>query len=352
MTMKCTKRLYPAVWLAGLLVLLSTACQKETLPVSGGNKTVQINLSTRVGNTSGTDAGTPAEDAIHTLRIYAFDENNNLVGYHYDPSIPDNTDTYSFSMPLNFSYKEDFPTGSITAKFYLVVNEGAATIDYSFPTAEQDEQGDWVWEDPAKTTSPTELSSLLITGYGTKTERDISEDGLPMSYKKDDVEITTETNQTLEFGLERAVVKLETTFTNQGTPVRVSEIQFGTFQADKGYLFPQDNGVIVPNEVKYNTEPIKLSPNLQVGQGQEAVVSYYQLPSAVSQDEYTFGFALENGTSFGPAVLKPDDGTNLESIDRNTELKIAVTVKNDEIGFGVPEVRPWGHSTGGIITVE
>lgn len=346
------KRLY-TTGITLITALLLSACQKETLPIADGNKTVNITLSTKVGG-DGSSTVSP-EDAIHTLRIYAFDNNNELIGYHYEPNVPNSPETYSFSMPLNLSYKEDFPTGSVTAKFYVVANEGGATIkkeqnQFVFPTADF-KSGEWVWSEGVTLTSPEELSALLITGYETKTESEITTDGLPMSFKDDDVEITTETNQSLTFRMERAVVKLETTFTNQGSAVTVTNIRFGNFQADKGFLFPQD-GKIVPDGVSYNTVPVVLSPNLQISQGGTGKVTYYQLPSEAENSAYTFGFSLDNNNSFDSEPLVSNENKPIVSIDRNCGLGINVTVEDDNIRFSVPEVQPWNTSTGGIITVE
>lgn len=346
--MLLTKRLY-TTGITLIVGLLLSACHKETLPIADGNKTVNITLSTKVGGDGSTAAS--AEDAIHTLRIYAFDSGNKLIGYHYEGDIP-SLGTYSFSMPLNLSYKEDFPDGSVMAKFYVVANEVGTTINGTFPDAVMDaETGLWKWEDDTKTIDPDGLSALLITDYGTKTESEIAIDGLPMSYKNDNEEITTETNQSLTFGMERAVVKLETTFTNQGSTVKVTNIRFGNFQADKGFLFPQDEK-IVPDAVSYNTVPVVLSPNLQISQGGTGKVTYYQLPSEAENSAYTFGFSLDNNNSFDSEPLVSNENKPIVSIDRNCGLGINVTVEDDNIRFSVPEVQPWNTSTGGIITVE
>lgn len=342
--MLLTKQLY-TTGITLIAALLLSACQKETLPIADGNKTVNITLSTKVGG-DGSSTASP-EDAIHTLRIYAFDINDNLIGYHYEPEVPNTPETYSFSMPLNLSYKEDFPTGSVTAKFYVVANEGGATIkkeqnQFVFPTADF-ESGELKWVEGVIPTSPEELSALLITDYGTKTESGISVTGLPMSFKKDDVVITTETNQSLEFGMERAVVKLNAQFHNDGLETTVNQISFGKFQADKGYLFEQDGGNIVPEGVTYYTTSDDYS--LTIGAGEDKSVCFYQLPSAAGDKNYTVGFS-HNKNPFGPALL------NQSSIKRNTQLDIMVTLKTDRIIFGVPKVNPWETATGGIIIVE
>lgn len=337
-----------------MLAVFLIACSKDSQPIADGMKTVRITISSRVGE-SGSGTVSP-EDAIHSLRIYAFDADNNLVGYHYENSLPNTPRSYSFSMPLNFSYKEDFPTtGTVTAKFYVVANEGGATIGngLSFPEAEIDaETGLWKWKSEGSTITPDALSDLLISGYGTKTESDITSTGLPMSYKNDAVVLTTETNQALEeFEMKRAVVKLHTKFQNDGLETTVNKISFGAFQADKGYLFEQNgSNMIVPNDVLY-TAPSEFAVNITIGHNSDASVVYYQLPSSAGNGSYTFGFSLANGTSFGPSELKPVSGT-IASIDRNHGLEINVIVEDNNIKFGVPAVEPWKTSTGGIITVE
>lgn len=336
-----------------MLAVFLIACSKDSQPIADGMKTVRITISSRVGESSG--GSVSPEDAIHSLRIYAFDTDDNLVGYHYENAVPSTPGSYSFSMPLNFSYKEDFPAGTVvTAKFYVVANEGGATIGngLSFPEAEIDaETGLWKWKSEGSTITPDALSDLLISGYGTKTESDITFTGLPMSYKNDAVVLTTETNQALEFEMKRAVVKLHTKFQNDGLETTVNKISFGAFQADKGYLFEQNgSNMIVPNDVFY-TAPSEFAVNITIGQNSDASVVYYQLPSSAGNGSYTFGFSLANGTSFGPSELKPVSGT-IASIDRNHGLEINVIVEDNNIKFGVPAVEPWKTSTGGIITVE
>lgn len=344
--MLLTKQLY-TTGITLIAALLLSACQKENLPIADGNKTVNITLSTKVGGDGSSAAS--AEDAIHTLRIYAFyGDDNELIGYHYEDNIP-SLGTYSFSMPLNLSYKEDFPDGSVMAKFYVVANEGGVTIkkeqnQFVFPTADF-ESGELKWAEGVIPTSPEELSALLITDYGTKTEGDIKENGLPMSYKDDYVKITTETNQSLVFGMERAVVKLNAQFHNDGLETTVNKISFGNFQADKGYLFEQGGDKIVPEDARYSTYTTSDDYSLTIGAGEDKSVCFYQLPSAAGGENYTVGFS-HNKKTFDPALL------NQSSIKRNTQLDIMVTLKTDRIIFGVPKVNPWETATGGIIIVE
>lgn len=330
-----------------MLAVFLIACSKDSQPIADGMKTVRITISSRVGE-SGSGTVSP-EDAIHSLRIYAFDTDDNLVGYHYDNSLPNTSGSYSFSMPLNFSYKEDFPTtGTVTAKFYVVANEGGATIgnEFSFPEAEIDaETGLWKWKSEGSTITPDALSDLLISGYGTKTESDITSTGLPMSYKDDAVVLTTETNQALKFEMERAVVKLHTKFQNDGLETTVNKISFGAFQADKGYLFEQGDGKIVPDDVSYTPYTTLGGYSLTINAGENKSASFYQLPSDATDGNYTMSF-IHNQKNFGPASLMQ------QSIDRNTQLDIMITLKTDRIIFSVPKVNPWESATGGIIIVD
>lgn len=331
-----------------MLAVFLIACSKDSQPIADGMKTVRITLSSRVGESSG--GSVSPEDAIHSLRIYAFDTDDNLVGYHYENAVPSTPGSYSFSMPLNFSYKEDFPAGTVvTAKFYVVANEGGATIGngLSFPEAEIDaETGLWKWKSEGSTITPDALSYLLISGYGTKTESDITPTGLPMSYKNDAVVLTTETNQALEeFEMKRAVVKLHTKFKNDGLETTVNEISFGAFQADKGYLFEQGDGKIVPDDVSYTPYTTLGGYSLTINVGENKSASFYQLPSDATDGNYTMSF-IHNQKNFGPASLMQ------QSIDRNTQLDIMITLKTDRIIFSVPKVNPWESATGGIIIVD
>lgn len=332
-----------------MLAVFLIACSKDSQPIADGMKTVRITISSRVGE-DGSGSVSP-EDAIHSLRIYAFDTDNELVGYHYEGAVTNTPGSYSFSMSLNFSYKENFPAGTVTAKFYVVANEGGVKIgdgetSFPFPEAVIDAKtGLWEWVDENSKITPATLSALPITGYGTKTESEIASTGLPMSFKDDVVELTTETNQTLTFAMKRAVVKLHTKFKNDGLETTVNEISFGAFQADKGYLFEQGDGKIVPDDVSYIPYTTLDGYSLTINAGENKSASFYQLPSDATDGNYTMSF-IHNQKNFGPASLMQ------QSIDRNTQLDIMITLKTDRIIFSVPKVNPWESATGGIIIVD
>lgn len=337
------KKLIHLIYIIPFLLLAS--CSQEEAPLPFSNKTVQINLSTRVGNT---DTGTNDENAIHSIRVYAFDATSNeLVGYHYEPTI-NAEKTYIFQMPLNFSLKEDFTSGSVQAKFYIVVNEGAVNV--TLPDVNTDESG---IPDGTSTVTPANLMDLTFSGYGTNDiQIEVPNEGLPMSCTYENVTLNTETGQVLSFDLYRAVSRIKVQFKNENnsTPIDITTLKFGKFIADKAYLFPKDE---VPSDVTYTSnEYIDINAlNITAPfQGTSTPVSCYILPSEAGENQYTFGFneyemqelqANENGAY-----------REITELPRNTSLDITATIKGDYIIFDIPNVNQWSEATGGIIIVD
>lgn len=317
-------------------VLLLAACSQEEASAPTGTKTVQINLSTRVGQT---EEGTDAENAIHSIRVYAFDANDELVGYHYEPSI--NVEkTYIFQMPLNFSLKEDFTSGTVQAKFYIVANEEAANVTLPEVTLKEG-----IPASP-NATSPSTLDALMIESYGIQTS--VPNEGLPMT-ACEEVSLNTETGQVLNFDLIRAVSRIKVCFRNENNSndIQITTLRFGNFIADKAYLFPKDE---MPSDVAYTSnDNVQVDISAPFQETSEAVFCYI-LPSQAGQGKYTFGFneyalqelqANENG-AYSPITELP----------RNTSLDIEATIKGDYIIFDIPSVNPWGEASGGIIIVD
>ena len=324
-------------------VLLLAACNQEEAFAPTGTKTVQINLSTRVGQT---EEGTDAENAIHSIRVYAFDATSNeLVGYHYEPSI--NVEkTYIFQMPLNFSLKEDFTSGTVQAKFYIVVNEKAVTLDGTLPEADLE---DGIPTNPSAV-SPNALDDIKIQDYSIKTN--VPAEGLPMSCAYENVTLNTETGQVLNFDLIRAISRIKVCFRNENNSndIQITTLRFGNFIADKAYLFPKDE---MPSNVSYTSnENIDISTlNISAPfQETNEAVSCYILPSQAGQGKYTFGF-----NEYALQELQANENgaySTITELPRNTSLDIEATIKGDYIIFDIPSVNPWGEASGGIIIVD
>lgn len=331
------KKLIHLIYIIPFLLLAS--CSQEEAPLPSGNKTVQINLSTRVGNT---DAGTNDENAIHSIRVYAFDATSNeLVGYHKEDNLSQ-TKTYIFQMPLNFSLKEDFTSGTVQAKFYIVVNEEAVTLNNTLPEADLEEG---IPVNP-NATNPSALNNILIENYGIKT--DVPSEGLPMS-ACEEVSLNTETGQVLSFDLYRAVSRIKVQFKNENNSddIKINTLKFGKFIANKAYLFPKDE---VPSDVSY-TSNNKVSVSISAPfQEISDAVSCYILPSKAGSDQYTFGF-----NEYEMQVLQANDNgaySEITELPRNTSLDITATIKGDYIIFDIPNVNQWSEATGGIIIVD
>lgn len=324
-------------------VLLLAACNQEEAFAPTGTKTVQINLSTRVGQT---EEGTDAENAIHSIRVYAFDATSNeLVGYHYEPSI--NVEkTYIFQMPLNFSLKEDFTSGTVQAKFYIVVNEKAVILDRTLPEADLE---DGIPTNPSAV-SPNALDDIKIQDYSIKTN--VPAEGLPMSCAYENVTLNTETGQVLNFDLIRAISRIKVCFRNENNSndIQITTLRFGNFIADKAYLFPKDE---MPSNVSYTSnENIDISTlNISAPfQETSEAVSCYILPSQAGQGKYTFGF-----NEYALQELQANENgaySTITELPRNTSLDIEATIKGDYIIFDIPSVNPWGEASGGIIIVD
>ena len=334
------KKLIHLIYIIPFLLLAS--CSQEEAPLPSGNKTVQINLSTRVGST---EEGTDAENAIHSIRVYAFDATSNkLVGYHHEASI-DATKSYIFQMPLNFSLKEDFTSGTVQAKFYIVVNEEAVNV--TLPNVNTDESG---IPDGTSTVTPANLMDLTFSGYGTKgIQIEVPNEGLPMSCAYENVTLNTETGQVLNFDLYRAISRIKVQFKNENNsqPINITTLKFGEFIADKAYLFPKEE---VPSDVSYTSnDKVSVSISAPFQEISDAV-SCYILPSKADANQYTFGF-----NEYANKVLQANENgaySDITELPRNTSLDITATIKGDYIIFDIPNVNQWSEATGGIIIVD
>ena len=321
------------------------SCSQEEAPLPSGNKTVQINLSTRVGNT---EEGTDDENAIHSIRVYAFDATSNeLVGYHKEDNLSQ-TKTYIFQMPLNFSLKEDFTSGTVQAKFYIVVNEEAVTLNNTLPEADLEEG---IPVNP-NATNPSALNNILIENYGIKT--DVPSEGLPMS-ACEEVSLNTETGQVLSFDLYRAVSRIKVQFKNENNSddIKINTLKFGNCIADKAYLFPKE-GNAIPEGTNYQAQDVN---NVNISAGFQEIsdaVSCYILPSKAGSGKYEFGFNTDMQNYEMQELQANENGaySEITELPRNTSLDITATIKGDYIIFDIPNVNQWSEATGGIIIVD
>lgn len=190
-------RIFVLVCLVGSL----TGCNEEDRTPLSGERTVQVQLDV---HTRAVDAstGTPTaeESALHSLRIYAF-SNNNTVGHLYL------TDGLNTSVSFLMDLKIKAEPAEQTLRFYAVANEGAMSTPGNEKTLEE-------------STSETELKNFTFTLLKTPT----SDNGLPMfatqevTVHTDKASLQTQDNnheghytltEKVKFELERPVGKLD-----------------------------------------------------------------------------------------------------------------------------------------------
>lgn len=217
--------------------------ESAELPAAGS---VEVTLRLRTRAEAASEA-LSNESTLRTLRIYAFNPANELVGYHYvDLSDPSSvTDQQTVKMKL--------PATAVT--FYAIGNEReAGTLHVKGQT------GEFTFPEPADndlTTvklTPDDLDDLTFstlpkpvyqsggTGADDKDESEklYSLPYLPMGVKKT-VQVTT--NLHIDLPLQRSVAKLNFQFAKVGVPDDKLYMGRGLYlynQPPYGYLFPRE----------------------------------------------------------------------------------------------------------------
>ncbi len=198
--MDSIKKIFGRIFVLVCLVGSLAGCNEEDRTPLSGERTVQVQLDvhTRAVDAS-TGKPTAEEAALHSLRIYAFDNSGQQVGHL---NLTDGLDT---SNPLLMDLKIKAEPTEQPLRFYAVANEGAMSTPGNEKTLDAN-------------TSETELKNFTFTKLKTPT----SDNGLPM-FATDEVTINTGNtspqtesgheghytlNKKVEFALERPVGKL------------------------------------------------------------------------------------------------------------------------------------------------
>lgn len=159
--MDSIKQILSRIFILGCLVGSLAGCYEEDrTPLSGERMVqVQLNVHTRAVDAS-TGRPTAEESALHSLRIYAF-SNNNTVGHLHltGENLNNTTETKSFLMDLKIKAEP----AEQTLRFYAVANEGAMSTPGNEKTLDE-------------STSENVLKSFSFTLLKTPT----SDNGLPM----------------------------------------------------------------------------------------------------------------------------------------------------------------------------
>lgn len=176
--------------------------------------------------------------------------------------------------------------------------------------------------------------------------------GLPMEWmnKSLTIEPPTDTPQTIEVQLVRAVAKLNIMMNNAlSEPITITGMSFGKFFGNSLYLFHESN-LDVPEDQDGTMYALKaysdLNITIQGNQSEQLVLYIY--PSFAwksgTLSPYTIGFSTAAGKTYPEQTFVNDYGA-LNSIARNTQVNISATLRTDahiQINY---KVVSWENNT-------
>lgn len=335
--MKKTNR-YISLLLALVFAAGLSSCIKEDYADSTKNDkaTVSLVFDTRAPGVDGQTVQAGPNEGIKTLRVIIVDSESSTVNvnkfYDYsDEPGPVEVKTLTI-MNLPVGQKD----------FYVIANEGSVEIN-GINLDTWQEKG--TFDDSDK----NELLQAVISSGFPKTE--IAELGLPIAGVKSE-NITGTEDQVIEIPITRAVAKFVLYINNEsGEAFNLNSVNFGTFVADRTYLFPVQNGL--PQGVTYK-EMYSLDANTTVaadddGKGEPAFIGY--IYETGTRDAGNFTLSLTSSTSGFEDLAKAvpiqfqEQGRN--HISRNEQVEITATVDvNKEVQTDLKIlVEHWGEKT-------
>ena len=299
-----------AALLALLSLLLSFGCTKEKGPGNGeGLATIRITEPMLSGYTKALNAG-DYEKAINTLRVIVAPQDFVTSGEFY-------ANVLFEGEGLNDMVIDNIPVG--TVQIYVFANE--ESVDKNYDNIE-----DFLGDIDAAN------RKLLIKDETRKyfPRRGSEADptlGLPMSWSDRDVQISAPdapgAPQEIEIALRRCVAKLRIVMNNTlSDPITIKQMSFGTFFADRFFLFWEQN-LDVPQETDYgNGQSFGTSIDIEGGGSAELLLYLYpsHARSGTGTSPYTIGFKTEN-TEY-PMRHFMEGSNPLSWISRNTQVNI------------------------------
>lgn len=294
------------------------------------------------------------ESAIYTLRIviYSLHANNNattinrLYTAEELKTVPINTEG-NWELTI-----KGVPAGP--AQICVLANEASIGQDYSDILTMQEQTVDV--ETTASDGTTITVSKVLIEDpsntyfpkRGTELLAETTRKGLPMSWMVKNYTIETDARNTLSVELERCVSKLRIEITNSfSADIRVKEISFGQFFGDRFYLF-WETDLDVPDDAIYRAKTYTDNVDYPIANGKSLLLICYLYPSFAWNNPniaspYTIGFQTEKGTYPLMAFLHEDSGERYNSIPRNKQVNIDVTLSgasNVSVDFEVVDWTP------------
>lgn len=297
---------------------------------------------------------TAEERTIYTLRIviYSLHANNNATTINrlYTAeelnTVPTNTEG---NWELDIT---GVPAGP--AQICVVANEASIGQDYSDILTMQQQTVDV--ETTGSDGTITTVSKVLLedpaNAYfpkrGTELLAETTRKGLPMSWMVKNREIVADGANVLNVELEHCVSKLRMKITNSfSAAIQVKEISFGQFFGDRFYLF-KETDLDVPGDAIYRTKTYTDDVDYPIANGKSLLLICYLYPSfawnnSTIASPYTIGFQTEKGKYPLMAFLHEDSGERYNSIPRNKQVNIDVTLSgasNVSVDFEVVDWTP------------
>lgn len=321
-----------------LLLLLGAACTDpaDELTADDGRTATLCLLVPRPDATTRVDPTDPdyenrleaEERAIHTLRIvvYSLSDGNNATTVnrlYTEAELEAATTDADGNAVLTI---RGIPTG--TAQICAIANEASIGRDYSNIL---DMQKEAVTVGENSKVLIVDKENMYFPLRGTQLLDDPK--GLPMSWMKKDQNIQ-ESGNTLDVELERCVAKIRMEVHNNfSEDITVKEISFGKFFGNSFYLF-RDTNLDVPDGQTYVSQTFTEDVAYTIAPGESEVLILYFYPSfawtsSTQASPYTVGYKTELGEYPAMPFLQAGSGSSFNSIPRNKQVNINVTLSGD-----------------------
>lgn len=319
---------------ACLLALAATSCTEDSSPLpQGGTTTIRLNIPMLEAATRITTPTEEQETEIKTLRVIILSQGATSINQTFTAN-----DLTGGSITI-----DNVPVGPV--QMYVIANEASLDKDYNNLL---DLKNDVVDVDGKRKVLIKDESRTHFPKRGSE----FPETGLPMEWmnKNLTIEPPTDTPQTIEVQLVRAVAKLNIMMNNAlSEPITITGMSFGKFFGNSLYLFhesnldvPEDNDGTMYDSKAYSDLDIKIQGN----QSEQLVLYIY--PSFAwksgTLSPYTIGFSTAAGNTYPEQTFVNDYGA-LNSIARNTQVNISATLRTDahiQINY---KVVPWENNT-------
>lgn len=319
---------------ACLLSATFAGCTREAdEPVADGRTaTIRLDIPMLEAATRITTPTEEQEKAIKQLRVIILSQGATSINQTYTT-----TDLAGGSITI-----DNVPVGQV--QMYVIANEKSLGKDYSDLATLQN---DVITVGEARKVLIKDESHAHFPKRGSK----FPEAGLPMSWMNKNLTINppTDTPQTIEVNLVRAVAKLNITMNNAlKDAITINSMTFGTFFGDRLYLFAEQS-LDVPDDTDYDGMSYTKDINIPISGYSSETLALYIYPSfawkdAAQASPYTIGFTTAAGGTYTPQAFVNTYGA-LNSIARNTQVNISATLQTDthiDIKF---EVVPWEEKT-------